>query len=226
MITPTLTTGTKTPTAFIRSLVKSESNSLGFLSDEALDWYAHEGMVLGGAVNGDPTCFALGKLGSPTYPDACSLYMTAVRHDARQLQHARWLIGRICGLAIPRGLSRIQLWCRADLQANEVFSRVGFDFVGARPGGSGRKIPHICWMLDLSGGGVGFHQLSTRRRGRAGTPIAFAPDVTLADVMHVCRTDPANLLYLTAGTRATADEHSGQLSLWPSQPINAGAISR
>ena len=165
MTTPHLIRGTHVPPAFVRSLAKSESNALGFLPDEALDWYTHHAMVIGGQVNGDPTCFALGKLGSPTYPDAACLYMTAVRNDARRLEHARWLIERISESAIPRGLSRIQLWCRADLSANEVFHRCGFEIAGARPGGTGRGIAHVCWMRDLSGVGTGFHLLSGRRRG-------------------------------------------------------------
>lgn len=217
---PVLHTGTHVQPAFVRSLAKSESNALGFLPDEALDWYAHRGMLIGGEVNGDPTCFALGKLGSPTYPDAVSLFMTAVRQDARRLHHAAWMLDVIKKAAYGRGLKRIQLWCRADVGASELWAWCGMQPVAARKGGSGRDIPHVCWMLPLDGGHVHAGLLSTRRRGRAGQPIPFAADVTADEVLRHCRVSPADLLRLTIGTDSRPTPAQLQPTLFDLSPAD------
>lgn len=212
---PVLHTGTHVPAAFVRSLAKSESNALGFLPDEALDWYAHRGMLIGGEVNGDPTCFALGKLGSPTYPDAVSIFMTAVRDDARRLHHAAWLVDVVRRAAHGRGLRRIQVWCRANIAATELWNWCGFVPVAARKGGSGRDIPHVCWMLSLDGSAVTADALSTRRRGRSGAPLPFAPDVTADEVLRHCRVSPADLLRLTTGVDSRPTPAAFQPTLFP-----------
>lgn len=202
--TPTLVSGLHVPQPFIRALAKSESNSLGFLADEAMEWYAHNGMVVGGVVNGDPTCFALGKLGTSTYPDAACLYMEAVRNDARRFRHASWLLGVVERAARARSLTRIQLWCRADLAANELWHFAGMTPIAVREGGTGRKFPHVCWVKQLDGGPATADVLSRRRRGRAGVPIPLTSDVTADEVLAMCRTSPSTLATLaTRPTRPT-----------------------
>lgn len=223
---PVLHTGTHVQPAFVRSLAKSESNALGFLPDEALDWYAHRGMLIGGEVNGDPTCFALGKLGSPTYPTAVSLFMTAVRHDARRLHHAAWMIDVIRKAAQARSLARLQLWCRADVHAAELWSWCGMRPVAARRGGVGRDVPHICWMLSLDGSPVTADLLSTRRRGRGGPPIPFADDVDTAEVLRYCRTSPADVLHLTTGIARRPTPPAFQPTLFPLTADASLAIAR
>lgn len=201
-----LVSGTHVPAGFVRGLAKTESNALGFLSDEALDWYAHNAMLVGGLVNGDPTCFALGKLGSPTYPDAACLFMAAVRHDARRHKHAAWLVDLLRRTARERGLKRIQLWCRGDLASNELWAWCGMTPIAIREGGTGRKVPHVCWVDSLDGCPVTADVLDGRRRGRAGVPHAIAATCSTADVLDVIRTDPARLTALTRGP-ITADRH-------------------
>jgi hypothetical protein len=206
--------GTAVPPAFIRSLAKAESNSIGFLADEALDWYAHNGVVIGGLVNDDPTCFALGKAGSSTYPDTLSLYMTAVRTDARRFHHASRLIDQLRHLAVARSLEKIQLWCRGDLEAHELWAHVGMTPVAVRSGGTGRNVPHVCWILPLNGQPVTADHLSTRRRGRAGPPQPIVREATTADVLDVIRRAPADLLSLTLPAAARPSLPPQQLSLF------------
>jgi hypothetical protein len=185
-------------------LAKSESNALGFLADEALEWYAHNAMVVGGLVNNDPTCFALGKLGTSTYPDAACLYMEAVRNDARRFRHASWLLGVVERAARARSLNRIQLWCRADLPANELWHHAGMIPIAVRNGGKGRDVGHICWVRPMSETPPTADVLSQRRRGRAGRPIALAAGVTADDVIAMCRSSPSALVQLaTADVRPT-----------------------
>lgn len=212
---PKFVSGTHVPSGFIRGLARQESNALGFLSDEAIDWYTHKGMVIGGTVNNDPTCFALGKLGTATYADAACVYMTAVRNDARRLQHASWLLRRIEAAGRERSLGRVQLWCRAGLEANELWYALGMQPLALRAGGTGRGLPQICWVKQFDGRRVTADVLSQRRRGRAGRPLAIATAVTAAEVIDASRNAPEEMMRLTADASRLTIARIPQMNLFP-----------
>lgn len=72
--------------------------------------------------NNDPCGFLL--LGPPK--KTWRIYQTCVQPDARRIEHATTLIDTIKRRAHAANVHQIELWCAADLEANQFWQAVGF----------------------------------------------------------------------------------------------------
>lgn len=133
---------------FVTSLMKTESDALGFLPYEALEWYASESLIWESRENDDPIGYLVAR-----HLDhdrrTTSIIQACVRLDARRRTFALRLVDHVAKLARGAGRSVLQCWCRDDLAAVDFWRAAGFTEVDRKLGGKARKRVMICFRRPL-----------------------------------------------------------------------------
>lgn len=139
---------------FARHMQRSNTDSIGFLTNEALTVYADRGNILPAIENNQLVSFCLffdGPAGKRPRNDPFDLriFQMCTDFDARRLQHATRLLNQVIDFGQANGYDRIRLWCAQDLDANDFWSTCGFNKVGERLGGNRRSRVHNLWHLPI-----------------------------------------------------------------------------
>lgn len=123
---------------FINSLMKSESDKVGFLSDRTWHKYVWGGernfMTFLCLVNNDPVGYVLLTPGHPM--KSAKLQQVVIQHDARRLEYGTALVSACADFCSDYSRSGVALRCRADLQANHFWNALGFKAVAIYKKGS------------------------------------------------------------------------------------------
>jgi len=169
---------------FVIDLTKKNSNALGFIPQEAVEWYIQNHLVNLVDENGDAAGFILAKHAQPDAPGITSIHQACICYDARRRQAGLALVNRVKAIGAAHGNGVMQLWCRGELDANEFWQAAGFEAVGLRAGGSRRNIPHILWRHALMRGANLTAPPSSRRRTRAGIPVMRPAEISTRDIVN------------------------------------------
>lgn len=172
---------------FVLDLTKKNSNALGFIPREAVEWYIANHLVNLVDENGDAAGFILAKHRQPDAPGMTSIHQACICYDARRRSAGLALVNRVKAIGAAQCNGLMQLWCRGELDANEFWKAAGFEAVGLRAGGARRGIPHILWRHALMRGANLAAPPSTRRRTRAGIPVMKPAEITTAEIIAAAR---------------------------------------
>lgn len=130
---------------YVDSLMRKNSEALGFLPLSALDKYAAAGNVWLQYENDEPCGYLVFGYGYPV----CKVVQCCIQADARRRDGASRLIEALVSRCNAAGYSAISLRCADDLEANGFWQAMGFVFTGQELGGQrrGRRINR--WVLPL-----------------------------------------------------------------------------
>ena len=181
---PTIIQATLGHHTFCRHLQRKFSNELGFLPDEATRWYLDSGNVIIATENDDPAGMLISKSHSPLMPLVLPIFQAAICYDAQRRHIGLQLVDTLKRKAIAIEKPVIQLWCRADLEANAFWQAAGFTPVGARTGGRGRGVPHVCWRFGTISAESVWSVAASIRRGAGGIPRFAATAVERAELQN------------------------------------------
>lgn len=148
------------------SLAKKFTDQIGFLSTAALEHYAIIGGVIQAWENGQECAYIAGTHSKSDQPRLAQIYQAAVAMDLQRRQIGLELVREWELKALTRGAYGVQLWCAADIDANEFWAAAGYTAVGRRPGGRRRGREHILWQKALSGLFVPDSQKETHQEAR------------------------------------------------------------
>lgn len=162
--------------AYITQLAKNNTDSIGFIPFGALDWYLKSGIVQLAKENDEPAGFLLGKYLSRTEPWIAPIYQACVQYDARRRAHGLSLVERYIS-RLPTKAEIVQLWCAADLEANDFWRSAGFQLIGQRAGGTTRDRRHLLWRRVLQPTGQSLLRIPPRptSRGMMKRVTSFQP---------------------------------------------------
>ena len=79
----------------------------------------------------------------------CKVYQCCIQTDARRKKSASLLVDDLINKSRLRGSLFVSLWCAEDLESNNFWEALGFQFNGKRQGGSHRDRVHKNWVYDL-----------------------------------------------------------------------------
>ena len=128
----------------VDKLMKMNSNTLGFLPKQALEYHIKRGWMLG-AKTADGRL--VGYLLFASYYDYIRVIHLCVAKDYRGQGVARSLMERLKETATTQ--KRIQLRCRRDFPENNMWPKFGFIAVGETPGRSVERYPLTAWCFTL-----------------------------------------------------------------------------
>jgi GNAT superfamily N-acetyltransferase len=139
---------------FARHMQRTNTDSIGFLTDEALREYGNRGNIIPAIENDQLVSFCLffdGPAGKRPRndPNDLRIFQMCTDYDARRLKHATRLLNKVIDFGHANGYHRIRLWCAQDLAANDFWSTCGFTKVGERLGGNRRNRYHNLWHLPI-----------------------------------------------------------------------------
>jgi hypothetical protein len=143
--------------------------------------------VLLGRINGEPAGYLLAEPNSRDRPGLCLVHQACVEYDARHRSVGMKLVAAQRLAAQRAGAGIIQLWCRAELEANLFWLAAGFTPRLLREGGKAREIPLIGWrtgvlrLADLDA------PPSDRRRSEAGSIVRLLTNALREEVIDACR---------------------------------------
>jgi hypothetical protein len=165
---------------FVVHLQKRFTNEIGYIGQEASRWYLeHQGVVIA-QENDEPAGFLLFKPHAPTMPAIVPIFQAAIAYDARRRHHGLRLVEHVKRTAMAANKRLVQLWCRCELEANDFWKAAGFVAVAARPGGRGRKIPHVLWRFPTMDADDCTAIAAPPSRGPAGRAVFAATTEELA----------------------------------------------
>lgn len=131
---------------YVTDLMAKNYEAVGFLPAPRIEQYARAGQLWLQQENDEPCGYLIFGRGWPTL----RVYQTCIQVDARNLDHATALVGRLIQTAEREGYEAISLHCADDLEANAFWAAMGFQFGGTRDNGNRRGRLHNKWVYWLS----------------------------------------------------------------------------
>lgn len=122
--------------AFVVSLAKTETDTIGFIPRSRYELYLDAGTLRIQRVNGQRCgflCHGLPRRGQPVH-----VYQCCIQTDARRLQAATTLITTFIFECRCVGATEILLRCRTDIEANWFWQAMRFDPINIEPAGARR----------------------------------------------------------------------------------------
>jgi hypothetical protein len=172
---------------FLNHLYRKNTGALGFIPAEGVLTYVRERKVLIGHLNGQPAGYLLAQPNSLDRPGICLVHQACVEYDARNRQVGMQLVKTMRLRAGQAGSGIIQLWCRAELEANLFWLAAGFTPRLLRAGGKSRDIPLIGWRTRIIAGADLDAAPSDRRRSEAGAIVRLLSESIREEVIDACR---------------------------------------
>ena len=136
---------------FIADLQDKFWEQVGFLPPSVLKGKVDRGQILIGGLGNDEACY-LYAIPSLSYaPHVATVVQAAVHMDVQRRGLGLDLLAALPHLILPPHVTRLQCWCRENLEANEFWRAAGFQPIGHRVGGAKRAKNQIRWALSLDG---------------------------------------------------------------------------
>ena len=178
---------------YIKDLSRKFTNEIGFLTDQARNWYVENGLVSMACENGDQAGYVLWKPNIEKVEGCAAIFQAAVQMDAQRRSHGLSILRHASAKMARAGCNMVQAWCRSELESNGFWQTAGFTPIAVRSGGSQRSTPHILWRKAVGIHAEIWRPPSMRRRGRAGLPCMLTGQesdelLTSADKESLCRT--------------------------------------
>ena len=225
---------------FILDLSRKHSEAVGWIPAEGMEQYMRWRLVTMAILNDQPAGYLLCKHDVKDLPSVTQVHQACVCYDVRLRKLGLSLVRKVELAAATAGNGVMQLWCAADLEANDFWKAAGFSAWALREGGEARGRPHIMWRKAVCRSASLSVPPSSRRRGAAGipivSPIGDATDVVMdafreGRVLHLLRSweEKTSSLPRPKGKEWTsADAHSNAADSLPadSQPADSLASIR
>lgn len=136
------------PLHYVTDLMARNYDAVGFLPRPKLEAYADAGQLLMQYENGEPCGYLVYGNGWPVL----KVYQCCIQVDARRAAQASALVNHLIDIARRRHCTAVSLWCADDLESNQFWAAIGFQFAGAREGGAKRGRIHNRWVMAVRGG--------------------------------------------------------------------------
>lgn len=159
---------------FLDDLQRRYRGCLGFLPNQALEFYTNTNNVYITYENGEPAGYVLGRNQLAYERRIRPIFQAAVAYDAVRRRHGLALVDQVCRDAKSAGQEVVQANCAADLEACEFWKAAGFVPIHGMqpPTASGRII--ITWRISLVEHTPTYFTLPPQRAGhRAARPTHF-----------------------------------------------------
>jgi len=205
--------------AFIADLSRRFTAEIGYLAPTARTWYTAQGGISIALENGEPAGFLLYKPHSPAAPHIVPIFQAAICYDAQRRHHGTLLVEQLIDRYANSAKHLIQLWCRADLEANDFWHAARFTPVAVRTGGKQRNTPHLLWRRAIHAAANLWEPADARRRNAGGQPVMLDKTTTAADFLGSSALDAVRDALGTSSVAAApapiAAEVLEQQLLWP-----------
>lgn len=136
--------------SFVRSLAREFSNEVGFIPQQALDWYIDAGGVNLVLENGEPAGYLLGRDQLRWNIAIRPIFQAAIHFDAQRRHHGLALVNAREDAAREAGQVALQACCREGLEANEFWRLAGFEEICRLDPSNSRGKNVVCWRKQIT----------------------------------------------------------------------------